>query len=80
VILPAITDDLSTLLMSAAAGEMRATRGRDRSDPRVAVVLASGGYPDTYETGKVIHGLTRPKRCPGSTCFTPAPRGATRIS
>ena len=57
VILPMIGDDLSTLLMSAAAGEMDARSLPLDPDPRVGVVLASGGYPDTYETGKVIHGL-----------------------
>ena len=57
VILPMIGDDLSTLLMSAAAGELEARSVRLDPDPRVGVVLASGGYPDTYETGKVIHGL-----------------------
>jgi phosphoribosylamine--glycine ligase len=57
VILPMIGDDLSMLLMSAAAGELEARSIRLDPDPRVGVVLASGGYPDTYETGKVIHGL-----------------------
>ena len=57
VILPMITDDLSTMLMSAAAGELRATRVSVDPEPRVGIVLASGGYPDTYKTGKVIHGL-----------------------
>ena len=57
VILPMITDDLSTLLMSAAAGELGTPHVALDADPRVGVVLASGGYPDTYETGKVIHGI-----------------------
>jgi phosphoribosylamine---glycine ligase len=57
VILPMIGDDLSTLLMSAAAGELDTDSVRLDAEPRVGVVLASGGYPDTYETAKVIHGL-----------------------
>jgi phosphoribosylamine--glycine ligase len=57
VILPMITDDLSALLMSAAAGELDATTVSVSPLPRVGVVLASGGYPDTYDTGKVISGL-----------------------
>jgi phosphoribosylamine--glycine ligase len=69
VILPMITDDLSTLLMSAAAGELAAPRVSLDSDPRVGVVLASGGYPDTYETGKVIHGLEAVEALPGIHVF-----------
>ena len=57
VILPMITDDLSTVLMAAAAGQLETSRLATDADPRVGVVLASGGYPDTYDTGKVIHGL-----------------------
>ena len=57
VILPMITDDLSIVLMAAAAGELRTPGVSTDSEPRVGIVLASGGYPDTYETGKVIHGL-----------------------
>jgi phosphoribosylamine--glycine ligase len=69
VILPMIADDLSTLLMSAAAGEMETTRVSLESEPRVGVVLASGGYPDTYETGKVIHGLEAAETIPDVNVF-----------
>jgi phosphoribosylamine--glycine ligase len=69
VILPMITDEVSTLLMSAAAGELEASRVSLDSEPRVGVVLASGGYPDTYETGKVIHGLAAAEAIPGVNIF-----------
>jgi phosphoribosylamine--glycine ligase len=64
-----ITDDLSTLLMSAAAGELETSRLSLACDPRVGVVLASGGYPDTYETGKVIHGLDAAEILPDINVF-----------
>ncbi len=57
VILPRIEGELSDLLMMAAAGELDHARISLEPEPRVGVVLASGGYPDTYETGKVIHGI-----------------------
>lgn len=57
VILPTIRDDLSELLMSAAAGELEAGRISMANDVRVGVVVASRGYPETYDTGKVIRGL-----------------------
>jgi phosphoribosylamine--glycine ligase len=57
VVLPMIADDLSALLISAAAGELDVTGVSLDPEPRVGVVLASRGYPDTYETGKVIHGI-----------------------
>jgi phosphoribosylamine--glycine ligase len=52
-----ITDDLLMVLMAAAAGQLETPRLSTDGDPRVGIVLASGGYPDTYDTGKVIHGL-----------------------
>ena len=58
VIIPMIADDLCLLLMTAAAGELERGAAISLSpQPRVGVVLASGGYPDTYDTGKVIRGL-----------------------
>jgi phosphoribosylamine--glycine ligase len=69
VILPMMNDDLSTLLMSAAAGELEAPKVSMDAEPRVGVVLASGGYPDTYETGKVVHGLEAAGAIPGVNVF-----------
>lgn len=69
VVLPMIADDLSTLLGAAAAGELRTRKIAMTSQPHVGVVLASGGYPDTYETGKAIHGLDAAEALPDVTVF-----------
>jgi phosphoribosylamine---glycine ligase len=69
VILPMITDDLSMLLMSAAAGDLLTPRVSFDTNPRVGIVLASGGYPDTYETGKVIQGLDTAEAIPDVNVF-----------
>src|SRR5581483_6817172 len=57
VVLPRIADDLSLLLGAAAGGDLRPGRIEMSPDPHVGVVLASGGYPDSYQTGKPIAGL-----------------------
>jgi phosphoribosylamine---glycine ligase len=57
VVLPMIADDLSELLAAAASGDVGAQRIAANPEPHVGVVLASGGYPDAYDTGKPIHGL-----------------------
>jgi phosphoribosylamine--glycine ligase len=69
VILPMIDDDLSGLLMSAAVGELDARCISLARAPRVGVVLASGGYPETYETGKVIRGLEDAEALDGVNVF-----------
>jgi phosphoribosylamine---glycine ligase len=69
VILPMITEDLSELLMCAAAGELDARTVSLAKDPRVGVVLASQGYPGTYETGRVISGLEAADALPGVNVF-----------
>jgi phosphoribosylamine--glycine ligase len=57
VVLPMVADDLSGLLGAAAAGQLATPAITMRSEPHVGVVLASGGYPDGYDTGKPIHGV-----------------------
>jgi len=57
------------LLMSAASGELDATSLSVKARPHVGVVLASGGYPDTYETGKAIHGIADAEALPDVTVF-----------
>jgi phosphoribosylamine--glycine ligase len=69
VILPMIEDDLSGLLMSAAAGELDSERISLAREPRVGVVIASGGYPDTYDTGKPIHGIEAAEAIEGVHVF-----------
>jgi phosphoribosylamine--glycine ligase len=69
VVLPRMEDDLTGLLMAAAAGELDCGRISLSPEPRVGVVVASGGYPDTYETGKVIHGIDAAESIPGVHVF-----------
>jgi phosphoribosylamine--glycine ligase len=62
VILPRLKSDLLELLEATIDGtlEGRAIEWDERA--AVTVVMASGGYPDKYETGKPIHGLPLPAR------------------
>ena len=58
VILPRLRSDLATALLGCARGELDAV-GPLEWDTRAAVtvVLASGGYPGSYDTGHPIRGL-----------------------
>ena len=49
--------DLVPALVAAAHGELRSIKLEWRAEPSVCVVLASGGYPGAYETGKPINGI-----------------------
>ena len=49
--------DLAPVLLAAAEGKLASTRIEWRREPSVCVVLASGGYPGGYETGKPITGV-----------------------
>jgi phosphoribosylamine--glycine ligase len=68
VMLPRIEGELSDLL-TAAAGELDDTSISLAPEPRVGVVMASGGYPDTYETGKAIHGIEAAEAIAGVNVF-----------
>jgi phosphoribosylamine---glycine ligase len=69
VILPTIDDDLSGLLLNAASGDLATSAVSLSPRPRVGVVMASGGYPDTYDTGKTIQGLERAEALPDVNVF-----------
>ncbi len=60
VVMPRIKSDLLDLLQGVADGNL--DRRTLEIDPRTAVtvVLASGGYPGSYEKGKVMTGLDNP--------------------
>lgn len=69
-LLPAIEGDFAGALMAAARGELdRATALHISKDKFVGVVMASGGYPGKFETGKPIAGLDEANREPGTIVF-----------
>src|SRR5690625_1851566 len=59
VILPSLKNDLLGLMMASL--EQRLDEKEIQLDDlyRCCIVMASGGYPSAYETGKVISGLDR---------------------
>ncbi len=58
VILPRLRSDLVPLMLAAALGDLPVRPWVEWSDrPAVGVVVASGGYPESYETGFPIQGL-----------------------
>jgi phosphoribosylamine--glycine ligase len=63
-----MSSDFVPALMAAASGELAGVKLAWRSGPSVCVVLASGGYPGAYETGKAIRGLDAAEAT-GATVF-----------
>ncbi len=58
VVLPRIESDLVELLVAAAKGDLKDRKISIRNEFAVTIVLASEGYPDAFEKGKVITGLS----------------------
>lgn len=58
VVLPLMESDLLTVMNATIDGTLRDTPVTFRDEAACCVVLASGGYPQKYETGKPITGLT----------------------
>jgi len=57
VVIPLIDGDLAVLLHAAASGSLEGMTPAFHEASAVCIVMASRGYPDAYETGKVIRGL-----------------------
>ena len=57
VVLPRLRTDLLTVLQACCDGRLAEQPVEWSNDATVGVVLASDGYPGSYETGKPIHGL-----------------------
>ena len=67
VILPLLQSDLVDLMLACANGCLAAHEPKWSEESAVTVVMASGGYPDSYETGKPISGLPHALEPDGST-------------
>ena len=59
--------DLADVLQNVAEGNLSASKLRWKPGASACVVLASGGYPGKFETGKRIDGLTSIGRITGVT-------------
>ncbi len=57
VVLPLLSGDLLEIMMAATGGTLKDVEMGIRPGCACCVVLASGGYPGSYEKGKVIQGL-----------------------
>lgn len=63
-----MASDFLPVLMASAEGRIAGERIEWRSGPSVCVVLASGGYPGAFATGKPIRGIEDAERT-GVTVF-----------
>lgn len=61
--------DLAEAFQAACEGELHRVEARWRSGASICVVLASGGYPGHYETGKPIEGLADAGSLPDVVVF-----------
>lgn len=57
VVLFRLQSDFADVCLAAAQGSLPTQPLLNSAESALCVVMASGGYPSSYETGKVIHGL-----------------------
>jgi phosphoribosylamine--glycine ligase len=69
VLLPRLESDLVDLLEATIDGKLSDLSVDWNPQPAVCVVMASGGYPGTYETGKRIVGITEAEKLDGVQVF-----------
>lgn len=70
VLLPRLKSDLVPLLMACIDGTLdQHTDVQWNAEAAACVVMASGGYPNPYQTGKVITGLEKANSIDGVTVF-----------
>ncbi|HTV41225.1 MAG TPA: phosphoribosylamine--glycine ligase [Candidatus Sulfotelmatobacter sp.] len=69
VYLTRLENDLVELLDASVGGTLDKIELKWKSEASVCVVMASGGYPGSYEKGKPIHGLDDVAKLPGVKVF-----------
>jgi phosphoribosylamine--glycine ligase len=68
-ILPRLDSDIAPVLAACASGNLAGQDLAWKPEACVAVVLASAGYPGSYQTGFPIEGLQEAGDLPGVTVF-----------
>ena len=69
VVLPRMKADLMDVFLACDNGTLSEDMVSWDNDWAVSVVLTSGGYPGSYEKGKVITGIDRAEELPGVTVY-----------
>jgi phosphoribosylamine--glycine ligase len=69
VLMPRLKDDLLTLMLGACEGGLGKLSVRWRDEVAITVVLATQGYPGTYQSGSEIRGLDQAAKVEGVTIF-----------
>jgi len=69
VVLPRLDGDLGAALLAASDGRLGDVDLAWRDEACVCVVMASGGYPGSYEKGKPIRGVEAAEEVEGVTVF-----------
>ena len=69
VLLTRMESDLVPMLEACIDGTLDKVECKWKPEAATCVVMASGGYPDPYETGKVITGLDRANALEDVTVF-----------
>lgn len=68
VVLPLLDSDLAEIMLACATGKLDQVEINWSNQAAVCVVIASGGYPESYEKGKEISGLVQAAEA-GSVVF-----------
>lgn len=69
VVLPLLETDLLEIMLAISKGKLADLPVKFSEKHAACVVLASGGYPVSYQTGHPIHGLDGNGQCTGATVY-----------
>jgi len=69
VVLPLLESDLLTVMQACVNGTLSDTEVRFSKGSAACVIIASGGYPESYQKGFVLHGLDENGGAEGVTVY-----------
>ena len=67
VVLSLLESDLVEIMLACRSGQLGNADVKWKNGAAACVILASGGYPESYKTGLPINGLTATGQLPGSS-------------